>query len=61
MSGSSRSVLKLPRMQRSSAATIALVAMMFLTALLWVREQHGSNNGNNGKPAQRVAAVHAPA
>ena len=45
-------------MQRSSAATIALVAMMFLTALLWVREQHGSNNG---KPVQRVASIHAPA
>ena len=45
-------------MQRSTAATIALVAMMFLTALLWVREQHGSNNG---KPVQRVASIHAPA
>lgn len=30
---------KLPRKHRDSAGTIALVLLMFFSALLWVREQ----------------------
>lgn len=41
-------------MHRGSAVTVVLVAMMFLSALLWVREQN-----TQAKPPLRGQAVHA--
>lgn len=45
---------KLPRMHRGSAVTVVLVAIMFLSALLWVREQHTQT-----KPPVSGQLVHA--